>query len=147
MIIKSFYEELFEKEHFRIQKIIECMEEQEDELPTEALRLVAHIINAQYIWLYHLKNQKGESDFWDLPPLYFFHRLNNQNLIEIRDFIDKEILIKINYDVNIEVIQQEKILNVLQYMLEHAAYHRGQVISCLKNHHLKIPNFQFLAFD
>lgn len=147
MILKDFYEELFEKEHVRLQKIIECCEEQEDELPTEVLKLVAHIINTQHIWLNHLKSQKAESAFWDLPPLHFFQRLNNQNLIEIKDFLAKEVLLQSNQKLHFEENCQKRIMDVLHYMLEHAAYHRGQIIFILKNHRLKIPAIQFLAFD
>ncbi len=147
MMFKTFFEDKFKREHSRLRRIIEFFEDQENKIPESVMKLMAHIMNAQHIWLCHLKSIPAESDFWDLPPLHFFHRLNNQNLTETLDYLEKEVLLNTIQTNPYEEEQQKRIMDVLHYMLEHAAYHRGQVALNLKIHNLQPPELQMMTFD
>lgn len=134
----------FEIEHHAIQALIRCIEAQEDEVPQFCIKAICHIINSHHIWNCRLNSLQPESGEWDVFPLHYLEKLNLQNYRETCDFLEKQ-------DVNDQMNALSKLpstaADILFHLLQHAAYHRGQIISHLKAAGLKYPLFGFVHLD
>ena len=145
--MKSFFLEKFEFDFYASKNVIECIENQDDEVSPFVKKTFSHCINAHHIWLSRLKEQQAESYFWDDLPLMYFQKLHEVNYTETIDFIEKfELDSKINYHSSEGVNYSKSVVDILYHILNHSNYHRAQIIMDLKQNNLAYPSLNFITF-
>lgn len=145
--MKDFFLDKFEYDHYAIKNWIEIIEQQEDEVSPFVIRSISHIINVHHIWNCRLFNKESESELWDVLPISYLERLNRLNYLETVDFLEKfELNEKIKYHSSEGVQLTKHITDVLYHMLNHANYHRAQIVMDLKQNNLKHPSFNFISY-
>ena len=138
----------FETEFFALQKLIRCIEAQEDQVPDFSIKCICHIINVNHRWNSRLNGKKPESDNWDVFPLHYLEKLNSQNYRETCDYLDKKDLNKhflASPEPNDSLDQT--VIDILFHLMQHSAYHRGQIVLNLKSHGLKFPINGFVQLE
>ena len=144
----DFFVEKFELDYHSNELIIRSIEEQEDHMPTEVTAVFSHIINMHHIWLARLKNGKAESDAWDKLPITYLSDLNRHNYLETLQYIQElenhTLKDKFPSDSSDFTLNSA---DVLFHILQHSAYHRGQVIRELKVNKLAFPSMQWIPID
>ncbi len=146
--MKEFLLRKFETEYFGLQKLIRCIEAQEDQVPDFSIHSICHIINVNHRWNSRLNGTKPESNDWDVFPLCYLEKLNNQNYRETCDYLEKK-------DLNRHLLDSpssndllcQTATDVLFHLLQHSAYHRGQIVLNLKSHGLKFPINGFVQLE
>ncbi|MEN9400061.1 MAG: hypothetical protein RL632_1162 [Bacteroidota bacterium] len=136
--MKEFLLRKFEIEYHAIQALIRCIETQEDEVPQFCINGICHMINSHHIWNSRLNAIPPESNEWDVFPIHYLEKLNQQNHRETCDFLEKQDL---NNAIDSPSNLPKSAADILFHLLQHAAYHRGQIIYALKMSGLKYPQF------
>jgi uncharacterized damage-inducible protein DinB len=144
----DFFVEKFELDYHSNELIVRSIEEQEDHLPTEVIAVFSHIINMHHIWLVRLTNGKAESDAWDKLPIAYLSDLNRHNYLETLQYIQEleNHTLKDKFSSNSSDFPLNS-ADVLFHILQHSAYHRGQVIRSLKVNKLTFPSMQWIPID
>jgi uncharacterized damage-inducible protein DinB len=142
--MKEFLLRKFEIEHHAIQALIRCVELQEDEVPQYCINGLCHMLNMHHIWNCRLNFMQPESNEWDVFPLHYLEKLNVQNFRETRDFLEKQ---ELNHSSESTLSQTSTPADVLFQLLQHTAYHRGQIIYVLKSARLKYPQFRLSVLE
>jgi uncharacterized damage-inducible protein DinB len=136
--MKEFLLRKFEIEHHAIRAVILCIEAQEDDVSPFCIKSICHIINCHHIWNSRLNSIQAESNEWDVFPLHHLEKLNQQNYRETIDFLEKQ---ELNDALESTSNLPKTAVDILFYLLQHAAYHRGQIIYALKSAGLKYPEY------
>ena len=142
--MKEFLLRKFEIEHQAIQALIRCIEAQEDEIPQFCINGICHIINCHHIWNCRLNSIQPESNEWDVFPLHYLEKLNQQNHLETCDFLEKQ---ELNNAIESTSNLPKTAADILFHLLQHTAYHRGQIIYSLKSAGLKYPQFGLMPLE
>lgn len=140
--MKEFLHRKFEIEYHAIQALIRCIEAQEDEVPKFCINGICHIINSHHIWNCRLNAMPPESNEWDVFPLHYLEKLNQQNHRETLSFLEKqEVIGALESTSKFPTTAAD----LLFHLLQHSAYHRGQIVYALKAAGLKYPQFGLTA--
>ncbi len=146
--MKVFFQEKFEQEFQILRKLIEHIEDQEDEISEFTQRSISHIINVHHIWNARLKGSKAESDLWDVFPIRHMQKLNQFNFTETFDYLEKiELGERINYHSSEGIGLSGKDIDILFHILQHSVYHRAQIIADMKKHSLKFNSETFKILE
>lgn len=146
--MKDFFIEKFKLEFHSNELIIQSIEDQEDDVPSAVVSLLSHIINMHHILLWGLFNRAPESHSWDKLPIVYLHALNRQNYLETLRFIEEQEVSSLSSKHPSTPSQfKSDVVDVLFHILQHGAYHRGQVILLLKENKLSFPSMQWIPID
>jgi uncharacterized damage-inducible protein DinB len=135
--MKDFLLRKFEIEYHTLQTLIRCIEEHDNEY---AIKVICHIINVHHIRNCRLRGTLPESNEWDVFPLHYLEKLNTQNFQETCDYLEKQEFDLLMNQQSEQVGSIEKIAaDLLFHLLQHSAYHRGQVVLNLKSKGFNYP--------
>ena len=144
--MKLFFLDSFKLNFHANQALFERLMEHEDVLPDKAIKLASHIINVHHIWLSVLSEKSAESLAWDVLPLSYLCALNNQNHNETIHFIEFVDCSEASSNNHLDsFIFPDNISRILQHVLTHSAYHRGQIVFTLKENNLSFPNMDWTS--
>ena len=138
--MKDFLLRKFEIEYNTVQALIRCIEAQEDVVSEYAIKRICHLINVHHIWNCRLHQRSAESNEWDVFPVHYLEKLNTQNFQETYDFLEKQEL-----DSGVILPSQQfgaierTAADILFRLLQHSAYHRGQIVQNMKSNGLNFP--------
>ena len=146
--MKDFFIEKFKLEFHSNELLIQSIEDQEDDVPSAVVLLLSHIINIHHICLWGLDNRVPESHSWDKLPVTHLRALNRQNYLETLRFIEEQEASSLSskHPTTPSELKSE-VVDVLFHILQHGAYHRGQVILLLKENKLYFPSMQWIPID
>jgi len=113
----------------------------------EAERLFSHVLNAQHIWAKRILGEKVIYGVWqehkktDFKPISF----NNFKMIQVclatKD-LDEVVVYKNSKGEEFK----DTVGEVLLHMFNHSTYHRGQIITLLKNNGIEPPATDYIIF-
>jgi uncharacterized damage-inducible protein DinB len=99
------------------------------------LRLFAHILNAESLWLGRIVGETGPLP-WDERTLDECDRLVEQNQAAYARFLDSPLADDdwrmIDYRTTDGTPYRTSLRDILQHVLMHGCYHRGQIASAVK---------------
>jgi uncharacterized damage-inducible protein DinB len=127
--MQTFFEDLFNYQaHFNL-KLIEQFELHEPNLPTRAIPLFSHVLNAHQIWNARILAQPILGVF-DVHPLGAMRELaqrnhNNSLLIIAQDDFERSL----TYTNSKGDTYTNTIRDILFHVVNHTTYHRGQLMS------------------
>lgn len=112
--------------------IIEIFEKNET-IPSKAITLFSHVLNAQHIWASRVLEKASLYGVWEehLPETFRSIAENNFKLFE--SIFEKVDLAKmITYSNSSGVTYSNLVSDILFHAINHSTYHRGQIASLLK---------------
>jgi uncharacterized damage-inducible protein DinB len=126
-------EEIINYTQLADQRIIEIFKVATFEIP-DAERLFSHVLNAQHIWAQRISGKKPLYGVWDIHTKENFESIAAENFGLIRAALkdtplDKRIL----YSTTQGVQYENRLDEILFHLFNHSTYHRGQVVTLLKN--------------
>ena len=120
------------------------------ELPTAALRIFSHVINAQAIWIARLSGSASPLKVWqehDLAGLHHWHEQTSQRFAELcANADDPELHRHIQYSNSQGDAFDSQVSDILTHCVVHASYHRGQVAVKMREAGLEPVNSDFITY-
>ena len=145
--MKDFFLDKFEYDFFATKNWIKVIKSQEDSVSEFVIRSMSHILNVHHIWNRRLLNKQIESELWDVFPIHFLQKLEEENYRETIEYLEKlELTEKIEYHSSEGVVFEKSTIDVLYHILNHSNYHRAQIALDLKQNNLKTPDFNFISY-
>ena len=144
MSMKTFYKDKYEYDLAANIQLIEVIETCSNEY---VLKMMSHILNAQYFWNHRILKKDFEYGVWDIHEATDLKKLAeefNQTTILIIEQYDLNDYLK--YQTINGVTYKNTIDNVLYHVLNHSSYHRGQVITELKAIGGDLPDTNFISY-
>jgi uncharacterized damage-inducible protein DinB len=142
--MKTFYKDKFEYDLAANLQLIKVIETCNNEY---VLKMMSHILNAQYFWNNRILKREFEYGVWsihqatDLKKLAEEFNQTTNLIIEQYDLNDY-----LSYQNTKGVAYKNTINDVLYHVLNHSNYHRGQVITELKALGGDLPDTNFISF-
>ncbi len=142
--MKIFYKDKFEYDLAANLQLIKVIETCSNEY---ILKMMSHILNAQYFWNNRILKREFEHEVWSLHEATDLKKLAEEfnqttNLIieqyDLNDYL--------SYQNTKGVAYKNRINDVLYHVLNHSNYHRGQVITELKALGGDLPDTNFISF-
>jgi uncharacterized damage-inducible protein DinB len=119
-------------------------------IPTSALRLFSHVLNAQAIWLGRLTNTPSPVKVWqehDLATLHHWHEQTSERFHQYGiQADDAELQRLITYTNSIGEAYTSQVSDILTHVPVHANYHRAQVARELRQNGLEPINTDFITY-
>ena len=114
--------------------------------PSEALRLLSHVVNAHFIWLQRMGLETEAPDVWEIhlpETLDVFnrelHQLTNQ-LLDQEGWQDRVI----NYKNTRGEAYMNTAKDILFHLVNHSTHHRAQISFLLRRMEIEPPKTDFI---
>ena len=145
--MKTYFEEIFEYNNEVNQDILEQLAAQKTEIPTKVLDLLSHSINAHKLWNYRILGKTEKVNFvtYSLEELVLMDLLNFNDTLHI--LMKKDLSAEIHYNSTSSISYKNSIQEILTQVSQHFQYHRGQIISELLKHDIKLKPTDFIYFS
>ena len=119
-----------------------------DEPPSRAVRLLAHILAAEHLWLARLEQQTQQLPVWPDFTLSQCERHARRlaglwtNYCEPQT--DESIASKVDYTNTRGEPWSNSVAEILTHVVMHSSYHRGQIATLIRSAHLEPPYTDFI---
>ncbi|MGB0887672.1 MAG: DinB family protein [Vicingaceae bacterium] len=129
----NFFTDIFEFHHKLNQLLINQMIEVPDKLSQKATLLLCHSLNAHQIWNSRITNEQPIGVF-EIHSLNDCFKLNQSNFDKTKIILqDENFQTNVSYQNSKGVNYNNTVQQILFHISNHNSYHRGQLISELKN--------------
>lgn len=129
--------------------LIEKMKQDAEHIPSNCLRLLSHIMNAQLIWLYRLNGKKPPVGVWDEHSLLTceqYHQLASSGFAD-KVRVDKvKTMEVVNYTNTKNEQFQNSFGDILLHIFNHGTYHRAQIAMEMRRSGLDPINTDYISF-
>jgi len=104
--------------------------------PQRALKIMAHIIAAEWLWMARLKKEKQPMAVWPELNLEQCDAQMAELPLRWQNYLNKLTLEQLSQPINYTNTKGESFANsiedILMHVLMHSAYHRGQIASDIR---------------
>ena len=147
--MKEYFQQLFMFNHWANDQVVSClMENQIDD--EKVIRIVSHILLAQENWYKRATKQQRDVTVWTvLQRTEIVSRLSNsdEKWIDFMKNLNEEDFNEIlSYQNLAGDPQQSTFQDVLAHVINHATYHRGQVIYLIRDSGIAPPTTDYIKF-
>lgn len=119
-------------------------------LPERALKVFAHVIGAQHVWLTRLAGEPQGVEVWPKLDLEQCARLLEETHEKLRRYVDmlgvSSLDRQVHYRNTAGVEFDSKIEDILMHVMLHSAYHRGQISMLLRDGESEPVPTDYIAF-
>jgi len=127
-------------------KIIDAFTSSNVYLPA-AEGLFSHVLNAQHIWIKRIAGEKSLYDVWQEHKKEDFATISIDNFTMIHACLETKTPDEVMVYKNSKGEEfNNTVGDMLLHMLNHSTYHRGQIITLLKNSGIKPPETDYIIF-
>lgn len=145
--MKQHFLKLFGYDYYANELILKTMLEAGN--PERAVKLMAHVLAAQQIWLARCR----QDTYVQLPTLWpdwqadELPNINHQNNKNWLQFLESENLDTIiSYKNSTGITFTDSITDVLTHLINHGTHHRAQAGQVVKNTGFKLPNTDYITY-
>lgn len=121
-----------------------------DPLPADAMRVYAHVLGAEHVWLSRLRQQPGRVAIWPTLALDECEALSRENSEGFDAFLDAlepgGEAREIDYRNSAGAPFRSRIGDILLHVAMHGGYHRGQVAMLLRQAGAEPMPTDYIAF-
>lgn len=146
--MKTHFITLFKYDRYASQLIIDTINKTENN--STAIRLVAHLLAAQQVWLGRCKNQAAAFELWpdwkaeQLEPIM---NENHQLWINFLEYLSPDDFENtISYKNSRGDAFENKLSDILAHVINHGTHHRAQAGQYLKSGGLQLPNTDYIGY-
>lgn len=119
-------------------------------LPDRALKVFAHVIAAQHVWLSRLAGEPQGVEVWPKLDLESCARLMEETHTRLREYVDllgvSSLDRKVHYRNTAGAEFDSKIADIVMHVMLHSAYHRGQISMLLRDGEAEPAPTDYIAF-
>jgi uncharacterized damage-inducible protein DinB len=114
-------------------------------------QILAHTVLSMQLWLLRLRHEyQGTETFWSDARWDLLADRIERNLAEVNDFLDAETTESLNAPIPYHNSKGERHANtpaeILQHVIIHGGYHRGQVARALRERGIDPPVTDFIRW-
>ncbi|MEZ5030286.1 MAG: DinB family protein [Saprospiraceae bacterium] len=103
------------------------------EPPEKARLLASHILNAQRIWISRIHEEESPLQVWEVLPLDKWTYWLDRNREDMRHILNqKQGNLVVQYRNSEGLTFRSSQSDILQHVLMHGAYHRGQIAQLIR---------------
>ncbi len=121
-----------------------------NDVPSKAVELTSHIINANTIWLDRLEGRASDTEVWKVYDKNKLRNLQAKSDLALLNFIlaagESKFSESIEYTNSKGETFRSGVGEILTHVCVHSAYHRGQIISIIKNIVSPIPYTDYIHY-
>jgi uncharacterized damage-inducible protein DinB len=147
--MKEHFQLLFQYEKWATGRVLDAMKQ----LPVQdekCLEWMAHILLAQLIWYARLTNTNPPTTAWEKKTVEECEKMFDGNTklwaVYWSNIDEKDLHKKISYN-NLKGDAFEDITkDILNHVINHSTYHRGQIIAKLKGQLPTLPSTDYIFF-
>lgn len=145
--MKPFFIDKFEYNFYANESLISLVKEQPSAYKDEIASLYSHILNAQQIWNERILKNQSKIDVWSVLELSELDVIN-QNVLAESISIVKTLNLQsdFSYKNSRGAVFQNKIEEVLYHIVNHGTYHRGQIITLLKQQGVSVVSTDYIFY-
>ncbi|MBZ0326844.1 MAG: damage-inducible protein DinB [Altibacter sp.] len=133
--MKDFFIEKFQYNFDSNQRMINCMEANSKAYTQRAQDLIGHTFNAHHIWNCRILGQTPKQTVWEVFQLKDLHQMNTATNNQSMDILSSFELTKITEYTNTRgQSYSNRVDDILYHIINHSTYHRGQLMTELKQH-------------
>lgn len=130
--MEAFFKEIFSYHHHFNQKLIDQVEQYQEQIPEKSIQLLCHILNAHQIWnarILHLP-PFAVNDRYPFDKCRSIDTENHLNTDKILAAYDLETPIKYKNTKGNEY--SNKLKDILFHVANHSTHHRAQIIASIR---------------
>lgn len=150
--MKKYFLDLFEYNNWANDKLILKLVDVNDDIKIhEALKILSHIISAQDTWLERVKGKQSYNIFlWDEYSIQEIEVLSLKSYKNWNKFISKlneaEFDLLCNYKNSKGIQSAKTYMDILQHVVNHSSYHRGQINLHFRTIGIEPVNIDFIDY-
>lgn len=119
--------------------------------PRDSIKLLAHIIAAEYIWLSRIKSRElGQFTPWTTLSLeectQRADEISTEYLALTENLSEENLRRIVTYKTTKGDEMHSSLNDILMHVALHGSYHRGQIASILKNNNMQPPPTDYIMF-
>ncbi len=115
--------------------------------PMRAVLLCSHLLNAQRIWISRILAEPMHPGVWEPQPIENWEDLITRNEEDIRSIIATDDFVRIVHYLNTKgESYRNTVEDILQHLLLHSAYHRGQIAQLIRPEVDSLPQMDYIFF-
>jgi uncharacterized damage-inducible protein DinB len=147
--MKAYFTQLFNYDRYANLRILETIKKAND--TTESVRLIAHLLAAQQIWLNRCKKEPPISVIlwpdWSIDTFEQTINDNHQKWINFLDGLNNNDFEKqVSYKNSRGESFENKLSDILAHAINHGTHHRAQTGQYLKLAGIKLPNTDYIFY-
>jgi len=143
-----FFKDKFEYNHHSNNRIIEQIEQSPASYVERVQRLIGHILNAQNIWNHRILEELPTQMVWDTFGIERLHFLNDENHeLSLEILGSRTLSDSIQYMDSKGDTYSNSIENILFHIINHSTYHRGQLITTLKQNRVVPLSTDYILYE
>jgi len=145
--MKSHFHEIFAYTKASNSTCIQLLEKHGELVPLNTLKFFSHIFNAHHVWNARIIGKKQEMGIWDIHGLEDLEALNAENHQQSLSIVDGFDLEKvISYTNSHGMDLENKVKEILFHLVNHATYHRGQLMAELREAGLDAVSTDYIFY-
>lgn len=142
-----FFINKFEYNHHCNSRVIDQIEKSPSSYVERVQRLICHTLNAQNIWNHRILGEPPTQLVWDTFGIERLHFLNDENHEMSLEILENNRLDAIiNYEDSKGDSYSNSVENILFHIINHSTYHRGQLITTLKQNRVVPISTDFILY-
>ena len=146
ILMKNFFEELFEYNFQSNDQLILRTLESESNGSERSRLLFSHILNAQEIWNTRISQKQAKFGVWQIHDLRDWKAINKNKFETSISIIKKfDLNDKVNYSNTRGDNFESSIRDILFHIINHSTYHRGQIATDFRENDIE-PIFSDYIF-
>ncbi len=134
----------------RVVKRLESIASNNTPLPTRAVHLFSHVLNAQAIWIARITDTQSPVkvfQYHDLPALRQLHESTCPKLVElVRQADEAELARLIAYTNTQGKAYETPVREIMTHCFNHATYHRAQVALAIREASFEPINTDYITW-
>lgn len=132
--MKSFFRDKFEYSQHCNQQLIAVLNDNSDVFEGKIKILASHSLNAHHIWNHRINFISPTLSVWQELKLNQLQQIDIENFEQSIQIInEKKLDEQISYKNSKGQAYTNTVADILFHIVNHTTYHRGQLISLLKN--------------
>ena len=132
--MKNFFIDKFEYNHSSNFRILNLLKEKPEAYSPLVEKLVNHSINAHHVWTQRILNQPEQLGIWEISEFQKLQQLDDENFHQSLEIIqNSDLKHVIEYKTSKGEAHSDSIEDILFHILNHTTYHRGQIMTAIKN--------------
>jgi uncharacterized damage-inducible protein DinB len=147
--VKKYFLKLYAYNYWSNKRVLSAIQKQ-NVTDSKILQLMGHVLAAQYLWLHRIKglpapDVKLWGEYTLAKMLDMAEDVGKQwiEFVESTDNFDRELTYR-NYTNDLYTNNVE---NIMIHLVNHASYHRGQVVMLLRQKGYEPVNTDFITYD
>ena len=149
-MIKEYFRELFKYNDWANQRVLITFEEHEI-TDDHLLLLFSHLLTSQIIWFNRIKEiPTSPFPIWEQYKLRELRTMTMESSTNWMNYLDEHQLATFEEMIFYKNSKGRKyettIKDIISQVLNHSAYHRGQIARALREHSIDPPNTDYITY-